>query len=138
MSLVLDASATFASFIQEKYTAAAQQIMRQVAVSGALVPSLRRLEVANALRIAARRRRCEETFVDISLGDLARLPIAVDAETDLHAWSRTLSLARECDLTLYDAAYLELALRKGLPLATCDGELAEAAKAKAVPLPIDL
>jgi len=134
VSLVLDASAAVASLVQERHTVAAQQVMRQVAVSGAVVPSLWRLEVANALRIAARRGRCTEQFVTLSLESFAQVSIAVDAETDAHAWGRTLELARERDLTLYDAAYLELALRKALPLATCDDELAEAAKAKAVPL----
>jgi predicted nucleic acid-binding protein len=49
---------------------------------------------------------------------LARLPIAIDAETDAHLWTTTLQLADSFQLTLYDAAYLELALRLGLPLAT--------------------
>jgi predicted nucleic acid-binding protein len=134
VSLVLDASAAIASLLDDERTEAADRIMEQVSSTGAFVPSLWRLEVANVLRNAARRGRCTDPFVDLSLDGLARMPIAVDGETDAHAWGRTLELARDCDLTLYDAAYLELALRKALPLATCDDELAEAAKAKAVPL----
>lgn len=138
MSLVLDASAAIASLLVDERTEAADRVMERVSRDGAFVPALWRLEVANVLRNAVRRRRCTEQFVDLSLDSLARMPIMVDSETDPHAWGRTLALARECDLMLYDAAYLELALRKGLPLATCDDELAQAAKAKAVPLPIDL
>ena len=56
------------------------------------------------------------------------MPIAIDDETDLHAWSETLALSRSEGLTLYDAAYLELAIRLGLPLATGDRALIAAAQ----------
>jgi predicted nucleic acid-binding protein len=59
---------------------------------------------------------------------LASLPIVVDAETDDHAWSDTLMLAAAEGLTVYDAAYLELAMRQGAELATLDGDLARAAR----------
>lgn len=54
--------------------------------------------------------------------------IAIDDQTDVHAWDATLALSREQGLTLYDAAYLELAIRLGLPLATGDRELIAAAQ----------
>jgi len=53
--------------------------------------------------------------------------IAIGAEADAHAWTTTLRLSERFALTLYDAAYLELAQRRGLPLATLDGELRAAA-----------
>ena len=56
------------------------------------------------------------------------MPIAIDDQTDLHAWDATLALSRSEGLTLYDAAYLELAVRLGLPLATGDNELIAAAQ----------
>jgi predicted nucleic acid-binding protein len=138
LSVVIDASIAIKWIFEDEADDATDRIMVQVSRSGATVPSLWRLEVANILRMAVRRRRCDEAYADGSLERLSRLPILVDAETDAQAWGRTLALARECDLTLYDAAYLELAFRKGLPLATCDDELAEAARTKAVPLLVAL
>lgn len=130
MSIVLDASITIASLLREHRTDAAQQVMREVSRSRGAVPSLWHLEVANVLRVSARKGRCDEAFVDASLRDLARLPIAVDTDTGKHAWHSTLALAREFGLTLYDAAYLELAARLGAPLATIDDELIAAAAQK--------
>jgi predicted nucleic acid-binding protein len=75
------------------------------------------------LRNAARRGRCDEAYVDLSLARLGRLAIQSDEDTDRHAWGATLALSREERLTLYDAAYLELAIRKRTPLASCDTAL---------------
>jgi predicted nucleic acid-binding protein len=127
MSVVLDASMTLAWLFADERTAAAHAVMRRVVAEGAVVPSLWRLEVANVLRNAVRRGRCDEAYVDRSLARLGRLAIATDQETDDHAWGATRRLAREEDLTLYDAAYLELALRKQRPLASCDTRLLTAA-----------
>jgi predicted nucleic acid-binding protein len=68
------------------------------------------------------------------LDDLSRLEIVADQETDKHAWSTTMRLADRHKLTLYDAAYLELAQRMGLPLATLDEDLRQAAGLLGVPL----
>jgi predicted nucleic acid-binding protein len=68
----------------------------------------------------------------VRLSLFARLPIEIDVETSGRAWRETLVLARAERLTLYDGAYLELAMRRGLPLATTDRELAAAAKRVAV------
>lgn len=97
-----------------------------------MVPTLWRLEVANVLRNAVRRGRREEAYADHSLARLARLAISSDEETDHHAWAATRQLSRAENLTLYDAAYLELALRKRLPLASCDSDLIAAAERHAV------
>jgi len=78
------------------------------------------------LRNAVRRKRCGVGYATRSLMRLDRLPILVDAETDTHAWGRTRQLSIEYDLTLYDAAYLELAVRRSLPLASHDAALVEA------------
>ena len=82
------------------------------------MPSLWRLEVANSLTIAVRRRRIDAEFRRAALSDLALLDIATDQHTDAQAWSETLHLADRHRLTLYDASYLELARRRALPLAT--------------------
>ena len=127
MSIVLDASMVLAWLFTEEHTRAAQEIMRNIALDGAIVPSLWHLEVANALHIAMRRKRCDEDYVDRSLERLTRLPIAVDYQTFDHAWGATKTVARGHTLSLYDAAYLELALRRQLPLASLDKELCSAA-----------
>lgn len=132
MSLVLDASMSIAWLFEDERTEAALSVLRRVTAEGALVPSLWRLEVANVLRNATRRERCDEAYVDQSLARLGRLPIVVDTETDQQAWGATLKLAREEGLTPYDAAYLELALRRELPLASGDGNLVAAAKRRGV------
>jgi len=130
MSLVLDASMAIAWIFDDESTETVRRIMTRVTDGGAVVPSLWRLEVANVLRIAVRRKRCNEEFASTSLGNLALLPITIDSETALHGWGATLQLARECALTLYDAAYLELALRMSVPLASCDAALLRAATRK--------
>lgn len=132
MSIVLDASMVLAWLFTEEHTRAAQEIMRNIALDGAIVPSLWHLEVANALHIAMRRKRCDEDYVDRSLERLTRLPIAVDYQTSDHAWGATKALARGHTLSLYDAAYLELALRLKKPLACCDAALLRAAKGRGV------
>ena len=123
MSLVIDSSITLAWFFEDERTDRADVVMRQVAKGGAVVPSLWRLEIANALQSAVRRKRINAAFRDASIADLSSFPIAVDSETDRHAWGTTLTLAERCRLTLYDAAYLELAQRLRLPLASLDQEL---------------
>ena len=75
-----------------------------------------------------RRKRTTEAKVTQFLALLVRLPITSDDETAIRAWLESLSLARAHNLSVYDAAYLELALREAIPLATLDGELAAAAR----------
>ncbi len=77
--------------------------------------------------------RITEAKVAQFLTLLQSLPISVDDETALRAWPDTLPLAQLHDLTVYDAAYLELAVRLGLPLASLDTQLKEAAAAVGVP-----
>lgn len=128
MMLVLDASLTLASIMRDETTEAAQAAMLRVVQGGAHVPSLWRLEVANVLRNAIRRGRCDVAFADQALEDLDALSITVDVQTDVHAWSATLALSREEDLTLYDAAYLELALRLDATLLSSDKAFVAAAR----------
>lgn len=73
-------------------------------------------------------------YRDASLADLPSLVIAIDPGTNRHTWSATLRLCDRFGLTPYDAAYLELALRRRLPLARLDSELVRAARAENVPL----
>jgi predicted nucleic acid-binding protein len=118
----------------EETSPAVREVFEHLAEHGAWVPSLWRLEVANVLEMSVRRGRRDAAFRDATLQDLASLPIAVDTETDQRAWGATLRLATRHRLSTYDAAYLELAKRRVLSLATLDRELREAAMAEAVPL----
>jgi len=128
MSLVVDASMAIAWLFTDERGPAPEVVLGRVVREGAIVPSLWRLEVANVLRNAVRRRRCDEGYATRSLERLGRLRIAVDAETDSHAWGATRRLSLQHGLTLYDAAYLELAVRRKLPLASCDAQLLKAAR----------
>jgi predicted nucleic acid-binding protein len=128
VSLVLDSSATLAWIYSDETTDAIRRLFDAVGDDGAVVPALWRLEIANSLTVAVRRGRIEANFRRAALTDLALLDIAIDDQTDVHAWGETLRVADFFQLTVYDAAYLELAQRRNLPLATLDGELRAAAK----------
>jgi predicted nucleic acid-binding protein len=133
VSVVIDSSITLAWFFEDERTDRADDLMRHVARAGAIVPSLWRLEIANALQMAVRRKRITSDFRDASLADLRTFPIAIDSETDRNAWEATLTVAERCNLTLYDAAYLELAQRVRLPLASLDKDLRAACRVVRVP-----
>jgi predicted nucleic acid-binding protein len=129
MSLVLDSSATLAWIFGDETTESIRTVFEQVVERGAFVPTLWRLEVANSLTTAARRGRIDPAFRDSALADLGAMGVIVDSATEMNAWGATLSIADRCKLTVYDAAYVELAQRRGLPLATLDGEMAAACDA---------
>ena len=132
MSFVVDSSAALAWVYSEETTEAISEVLARLTDRGAWVPALWRLEVANVLEMNVRRGRHDAAFRDAALADPAVLPISIDAETDRQAWAATLRLAARHRLTVYDAAYLELAQRRGLPLATLDKELRDAATAEGV------
>jgi predicted nucleic acid-binding protein len=134
VSLVLDSSATLAWFYADETTPGIRRVFELLVKSGAWVPSLWRLEVANILEMGIRRGRHDIAFRQATLADLSLLPINLDPETDGQAWDATLQLAHRHRLSLYDAAYLELAQRRGLPLATLDRDLRNAANAESVQL----
>jgi predicted nucleic acid-binding protein len=132
VSVVLDASVTLAWLYPDEATAAINEVFEIVMNDGGVVPSLWRLEVANGLTLAVRRGRITAAFRSAALADLALAPISIDPETDLHAWNASLQLADRFRLTVYDAAYLELAHRRSHPLASLDMKLRDAARALGV------
>jgi predicted nucleic acid-binding protein len=134
VSLVLDISVTLAWVYSEENTPPVQMVFDRIADHGAYVPALWRLEVANVLEVGVRRGRTDAAFRDAVLADLALLPIRLDLETNQQAWGPSLQLAVRHRLTTYDAAYLELALRRKLPLATLDRDLRAAAAAEGLVL----
>lgn len=133
-ALVLDASVVLAVVLQEANRRHAVEILARVAERGATVPSLWHVEVGNALLMAERRTLVSAEEKSAALRDLVRLPITVDGETPSRAWREALSLAEQHRLTLYDSTYLELSLRRQLPLATFDAALQRAARSAGVTL----
>jgi predicted nucleic acid-binding protein len=134
VSLVLDSSVTVAWLYREEKSEIADEIFASLIHTGAWVPALWHLEVANVLQIGIRRQRHASDFRDRMFSDLSSLPIHVDPETHRQAWSTTARLAEKHRLTLYDSAYLELAVRRRLPLATFDEELRHVAAREGVAL----
>ncbi|HSV69511.1 MAG TPA: type II toxin-antitoxin system VapC family toxin [Methylibium sp.] len=133
-ALVLDASAALAWCFADERTAASQALLDQVAQVGAVVPPLWHLEVGNILLAAERRARATVAQVADAIGSLARLPIATDQADAAQRTREALALARQHRLSVYDACYLDLALRRALPLATLDPDLQRAARETGVAL----
>lgn len=135
-NLIIDSSVALAALLPDEQAHAALKIMQRVASAGTIVPSVWRLEVGNVLLMSLRRGRLSAHQKEAIQRGLDALPVHVDAETDAHALAGTFALAERTGLTLYDAAYLELAIRANAELATLDGELARAAQAVGVALAI--
>lgn len=130
-AFILDGSVAIAWFMPDE---AENHLLHRTAMEGAWAPMIWAIEVGNALSYAVRRRRIDRAARDRALDRLGVLPIRIDRSTLVHAWRSTLELADQFDLTLYDACYLELAQRRGLPLATLDKGLRKAARALDIPL----
>ena len=128
MSIVLDASVVLEWVFEDERTDRSIALLGNIASNGANVPGIWRLEVANALRSAVRRKRITSDYRSVVLARLSAIPILTDLETDARAWGAIADLSARFDITPYDAAYLELAHRKGLPLATNDIALGNAAR----------
>jgi predicted nucleic acid-binding protein len=131
---VLDGSVTLAWFFEDESDAYADSVQDSLAKAAAFVPTLWHLEIANALLAGERKKRTTEAKATKFLTLVAALPITADDQTAARAWDETINLARSHALSSYDAAYLELALRKGLPLATLDKPLRAAMRTVGIPL----
>jgi prevent-host-death family protein len=129
VTFVVDSSVSLAWCFEDEQTAAVMELLDRVAETGAIVPQLWPLEALNGLLMAERRGRLDAARRRRLGGLLQSLPIVLDAETAGQAWSAVARLAEEFRLTTYDAAYLELAQRRTLPLATLDLPLRTAGKA---------
>ena len=128
-SFVLDASVAVAWCFDDESTPAAWALLDRLRTAPAHVPVLWALEIGNILVGAERRRRITQARAVEFLGILGDLDIRVDPDLPGRAFRDILPLARDARLTTYDASYLELAMRLGLPLATKDRALARAATA---------
>lgn len=134
MSFVLDSSVALTWCFDDERMVATDALLDRVVESGATAPSLWPLEVLNALAMAERRSRIDAARRQRLGGFLRDLPVTIDVETASQAWAVTSQLATRFRITMYDAAYLELAQRLGLPLATLDRELRAAGGALGVTL----
>ena len=127
-AFVLDCSIAAAWLFRDEANPKTDQLLIQLRDAEAFVPNLWHLEVSNVLIQAEKRGRITASQITSRLNLLNSLPIITDDQTQNRAFREILSLAQNHGLTSYDAAYLELALRRGLPLATNDKALARAAK----------
>ena len=131
MTLVPDVSAILSQVLDDEDATYAEAVIEAIAADDALVPTLFWFEIRNALLTAERRKRLTAKATTAFLADLSLLPIEVD---DLPRESAVFDLARRHRLTIYDAAYLELAQRTGLALARVDRALMAVANAAGVGL----
>ena len=129
MSFVVDCSITMAWLFEDETTPYTDAILDHLATNSAIVPSIWPLEVANVLVHAVRHKRISELQAANFIDALAKLPIQVDDSTSLRAMHSIYTLAQTEKLTIYDAAYLDLAAREKIPIATLDKELLRSAKA---------
>ena len=126
MSFVMDCSIALSWYFSDEATDSTQALRERLVEASIHVPSLWPLEVTNALLAALRRKRITETELQGLLTDLRQLPDEIDRETDSMVWEDSFYLAKQFNLSIYDATYLELAVRKELPIATLDKALANA------------
>ncbi len=134
-TFVLDASIAVAWCFEDESSDFSDGILDLLRTgSEAIAPPIWPLEVANALVVAEWRKRISEAKVMSHLSDIRRLPILVEPADLARAFDQIPAVARQRHLTEYDAAYLELALRRALPLATLDNHLRRAARTAGVPL----
>src|SRR5215470_6815921 len=127
MPFVLDASVAACWAFPDEHDPRAEAALVRVRMENAVVPSLWWFEVRNILVVNERRKRIAESGTTNFLRELSRLRIVVDREPDEAA---VLKLARAHRLSVYDASYLELALREEISIATLDDQLAKAAVAE--------
>jgi predicted nucleic acid-binding protein len=129
VSSVVDSSIALAWCFEDEHTQALMDLLDRLTETGAWAPSLWPLEALNGLLMAERRRRLDGRRRQRLAGFLRGLPVKLDMETADQGWTISVRLAERYRLTVYDAAYLELAQRQKLPLATLDDDLIRAGKA---------
>lgn len=130
--IVIDASAALAWAHKDERTPAVIEIADRAIRYGATVPPIWPIEIANGLEMAVRRGRISVPQRDELFANFRRLKIDIEPPSLDLTWSSIAWIAHGYGLTVYDAAYLELASRRKLPLATLDAQLADAARAAGV------
>jgi predicted nucleic acid-binding protein len=135
MKLVIDASFIASLLLPHEAAEVSAARLKQIEDDGAAAPALWQLEVANMLLTALRRKRIDASQFVRLLEAIDSLPVTLQAALTAKQRGDLLHLARKHELTAYDAAYLELALRLDLPLATFDDRLIRAARAEGAKTP---
>ena len=131
--LVIDASMTLGWLLPDEASDTSLAVRSELLKAESVwVAAHWHLEVCNSLWMAERRKRLDATGVAQAVALFTQLPVTVDPETSNRAGSETLALARQHTISVYDAAYLELALRRGASLASLDGPLRVLAKKNGV------
>lgn len=130
---VLDCSVTMAWCFEDESNEYTDSILENLRDATAIVPTIWPLEVANVLLSSKRKKRITAVQLASFMDALSALPIVVDSSTTTRAMHSTFTLADQLSLTIYDAAYLELAVREEIPLLTLDVELIKAAKKLHIP-----
>jgi len=125
---ILDCSIAAAWGFEDEASEITDNLLERVRDHGAVVPSLWLLEITNVLLTAERRKRIAVNDATIRLELLRMLPISIEHPNQADVFNSVITLARVEGLTSYDASYLDLAIRQGLPLATLDKKLAHAAR----------
>jgi predicted nucleic acid-binding protein len=132
---VLDASVAVAWCFEDESTSRTDRLLAALGSGGeAAVPPLWPYEISNAILAAERRKRLTQAQSGLFLASMAQLKIVVDTSPATRVFERVTDEARAHGLTVYDAAYLELCIRRDLPLATLDDKLSKAARAIGVRL----
>ncbi len=131
---VIDNSVVMSWCFQDETNKYADDVLGLLEEGTAYVPAIWPLEVSNVLLVAERRRLLSQADSSRFISLLFELPIIVDQESPERMLSEILALAREYKLSSYDASYLDLAMRKGLPVATTDMNIIAAAKRSSVPI----
>ncbi|TAN20942.1 MAG: PIN domain-containing protein [Acidobacteria bacterium] len=134
MTAVIDASLALAWYFPDESSALAEAVLRHLEGAALFVPALWASEIANGIVVGIRRRRVTSASKDQFLVLLAQLPIQIEPELFPEHVQQVVALAEAYQLTAYDAAYLELALRRSARLATLDRELRRAARRAGVSL----
>ncbi len=124
---VVDNSVVLAWCFEDEESSYAEAVLERLESAEAVVPAIWPLEVGNGLLVAERKKRLSQAAVVRFLALVGGLPITVEQESPERMLKEIVSLAREHALSTYDASYLDLAMRWGLPLATQDTRLARAA-----------
>ena len=127
-ALVVDCSIAMAWLFHDEATPKTVALLNRLATETALVPAWWFVEITNVLAMAERKGRITPSQSDAFIADLSKLAIERDDEATNRAFTHLLALCRTHRLTSYDAIYLDLAIRRSLPLATLDEDLRKAAK----------
>jgi len=133
-AFVVDCSIAMAWLFQDEATPKTAGLLKRLATETALVPAWWFIEITNVLALAERKGRITPAQSDAFIADLGKLGIERDDEPPDRAFTHILALCRTHRLTSYDAIYLDLAVRRSLPLATFDQDLRKTAKGLGVGL----